>query len=215
MYSQNKFALSLVLMLQVLTMSLVFGADDHASQQQASSSLPEASAQTSVSQPQPTQKASPPKALSKTSVDGHGSKNAASGSASVPKTPDTKPGKASTATPGSGSFVQSAISSVDELVRSDESPKATFSNGSANVLTTRMAESMAKGAPVKAGTIDEQVREDGRREERVHTLGGSEYCVTFESPSDPKDGIDKMQYGLHPGGMTNGMSMHTCGHRFD
>jgi hypothetical protein len=175
-----------------------------------------------ASSPQTTQAVSPhPKSPPPSaSADAHGKKTAAADAASAPKTQAVKPAKASTtaATVGTGTgstFAQSALDSVDGIVRLDEKPKDPLLVTPGNMLAIRMAKGIEKAVPVAAGTIDEQVFEDGRREERVHTLGGQEYCVTFESPTDPKDGIDKMQYGLHPGAMSNGMSMHTCGHRFD
>ncbi len=214
--NSNKRALPLIVALCVLTLSSAFGADDRPSQPQTSGNPPVASAQASADQSQPTQKLPrPKKALVQVPTEVRGAKTVASDAASVSKAPETKSGKAPATSAGSGTFVQSALNSVGELVRSDEVPKGTPSNGSTSVLAARMSEDLAKSATVKPGTIDEQVHEDGRREERVHTLGGAEYCVTFESPSDPKDGIDKMQYGLHPAGMSNGASMHTCGHRFD
>jgi hypothetical protein len=213
MTSLNKLALPLTIASCVLTLSTAFGADAQTSQAQANGTPPQASASTSASQ---SQAITPSKnAQSKTATDVHGAKNTTSDPAHVTKVTDAKPAKASATSSGSGTFAQSALNSVGDMVRSDEAPKGTIPNGTTSVLAARMSEDLAKASPVKAGTIDEQVFEDGRREERVHTLGGSEYCVTFESPSDPRDGIDKMQYGLHPGGMSNGMSMHTCGHRFD
>lgn len=209
MNSPNKIALPLVVALNALTLSMAFTTDafaaDTAASQPSNATAATASTQVSASQAPPSQsttaKTTPPK------------KSVAANPA--PKTADTKPAKTPVASPGSGAFVQSALNSVDELVRSDGSPKGGNAKKSVNALGTHQTDDLVLTTPTKAGTIDEQVYEDGRREERVHTLGDSSYCVTFESPTDPKDGIDKMQYGLHPGGMSNGASIHSCGHRFD
>lgn len=201
---QNKFALPLAIALQVLMLSTAFGADgatDSASQQQGSNPSKSGVAATPANQSQSNQAFSHPK-------------GAMPDAASVQKTQDTNPVGTQMTSAGKGVFTQSALSSIDEMVKADAPPGVATSRPGSNDLTLRMDANLAKAARVKAGTIDEQVREDGRREERVHTPGG-EYCMTFESPSDPKDGIDKMQWGLHPAGMSNSASMHTCGHRFD
>jgi|GEM_PF-5072661 len=209
MNSQHKFVLALMAALYVVTPSATHATDDRTSsaQPQASSNTAEAgTAVTSAAQSQSAQKALHP---------GKSASSDAPDPASAQKTSNPKPAKVSPVSPGSSTFTQSALNSVGAMVRKDELPMSERANTSGNAVAARMDRDLAKASPVKPGTIDEQVHEDGRREERVHTLNGAEYCMTFESPSDPKDGIDKMQYGLHPGGMSNSASMHTCGHRFD
>jgi hypothetical protein len=75
-------------------------------------------------------------------------------------------------------------------------------------LGSRLSAAIDKHGAYKAGVIEEHVYPDGRREERIHTLLG-DYCITYESTSDPKDGFDTMQRGYQRS------VPHTCGHRFD
>ena len=107
------------------------------------------------------------------------------------------------------SLAQSALNAIGKMDQDDRRSTRRGANVMSNSLEARLSSSIDKYAAVKAGTIDEHVYSDGRREERVHTLFGGVYCITFESPSNPTDGFDTMQRGLKPS------VPHSCGHRFD
>jgi hypothetical protein len=110
---------------------------------------------------------------------------------------------------GSGLFVQSALNAVGKMVRDEGRSSGSGSNVMSNSLSARISASIDKNSTAPAGSIDENIYPDGRREERIHGPFGAIYCITFESPSDTKDGFDTMQRGLKPS------VPHTCGHRFD
>jgi hypothetical protein len=111
-------------------------------------------------------------------------------------------------TTGGISLTQSALNAIGKMDQDERRHARAGANVMSNSLEARLSGAIDKYAPVKAGTIDENVYPDGRREERIHSIFGV-YCITYESPSDPKDGFDTMQRGLKPS------VPHSCGHRFD
>jgi hypothetical protein len=109
---------------------------------------------------------------------------------------------------GAVSLTQSALNAIGKMDQDERRSAGRQANVMSNSLEARLSSSMDKYAPVKAGTIDENIYPDGRREERIHTPFGV-VCITYESPSNPVDGFDTMQRGYKPS------VPHSCGHRFD
>lgn len=126
----------------------------------------------------------------------------------VPVTAETKAAESPPANAGTGLLALAALNAVGKLDREERGGAAGGGDVMSNSLAARLSASIDKNAKVPAGTIDENIYPDGRREERVYT-GDAVYCITYESPSDPKDGFDTIQRGLKPS------VPHTCGHRFD
>ena len=124
----------------------------------------------------------------------------------VPKQAEPEP-----PTSQSGALLaQSALNAIGKI---DQEERGGAGHGlnlptESTTLGTRLSAAIDKHGAYRAGVIEEHVYPDGRREERVHTLLG-DYCITYESPGDPKDGFDTMQRGLKRS------VPHTCGHRFD
>jgi len=110
---------------------------------------------------------------------------------------------------GAGLLAQSALNAIGKMDHEERRSSPGGSNLTSNSLGVRLSESINKNSAVPAGSIDENVYPDGRREERIHGPFGVDYCITYESPSNPTDGFDTMQRGLKPS------VPHTCGHRFD
>ncbi|HSY29442.1 MAG TPA: hypothetical protein VK832_18170 [Burkholderiaceae bacterium] len=127
---------------------------------------------------------------------------------SVPVTVDTKIAEPPQPNVSGGLLAQSALNAVGEIDRDERRTTGRGANILSNSLAARMSAAIDKNTTVKAGTIDENVYPDGRREERIHTPFGV-VCITYEAPSNPTDGFDTMQRGLQPS------VPHTCGHRFD
>ncbi|HXA48098.1 MAG TPA: hypothetical protein VNW52_10750 [Burkholderiaceae bacterium] len=123
----------------------------------------------------------------------------------APKEAATTP----TANPNGALLAQSALNAIGKLDQDERRSAAAGANVMSNSLSARLTNAIDKHASAKAGAIDENIYPDGRREERVHTLFGGEYCITYESPSNPVDGFDIMQRGMKPS------VPHSCGHRFD
>jgi hypothetical protein len=107
------------------------------------------------------------------------------------------------------SLTQSALNAVGKMDQEERRSTRSGANVMSNSLAARLSSSIDKYAPAKAGTIDENIYPDGRREERIHLPFGGVVCITYESPSNPVDGFDTMQRGLKPS------VPHSCGHRFD
>ena len=105
-------------------------------------------------------------------------------------------------------MAQSALNAIGKMDRDERRATGSGANILSNSLAARMSAAIDKNAEAKAGTIDENIYPDGRREERIHTPFGV-VCITYESPSNPTDGFDTIQRGLKPS------VPHTCGHRFD
>jgi hypothetical protein len=126
-----------------------------------------------------------------------------------PSTP-TPPETAIPATPGSISIEQAALNAVGKM---DKDERGGTGHGlglpaESGTLGARLSAAIDKHGAFKAGAIEEHVYPDGRREVKVHTLLG-DYCLTYESIGDSKDGFDIMQRGAQRS------VPHTCGHRFD
>jgi hypothetical protein len=125
--------------------------------------------------------------------------------------PTQKPVETEPPTTQSGaSLAQSALNAIGKM---DQDERGGAGRGlglpaESGTLGSRLSAAIDKHGAYKAGVIEEHVYPDGRREERIHTIFG-DYCVTYESPSDPKDGFDTMQRGYQRS------VPHTCGHRFD
>lgn len=107
-------------------------------------------------------------------------------------------------------LAQSALNAIGKM---DKDERGGAGRGLAlpaqpGTLEAKLSAAIDNHGAYRAGVIDEHFYPDGRREERIHTPFG-DYCVTYQSPSDPTDGVDTMQHGVQHS------IPHTCGHRFD
>lgn len=125
--------------------------------------------------------------------------------------PSAKPTEPEAPPEQSGALLaQSALNAIGKIDQQERggAGKGLGMSAESGALGSRLSAAIDKHGAFKAGVIEEHVYPDGRREERIHSIFG-DYCITYESAGDPKDGFDTMQRGLRPS------VPHTCGHRFD
>lgn len=113
-------------------------------------------------------------------------------------------------TPDATSLAQATLNAIGKMDRDERGGEGhgLALPAESGTLGSRLSAAIDKHGAYRAGMIEEHIYPDGRREERVHTLLG-DFCVTYESPDDPKNGVDVMQHGVQRS------PPHSCGHRFD